>query len=73
MTRFLLLLLWCGNQKGRGQRGWETSMAKDLSEKGGEVQVNKVDDCAGMICLCKAWIFVFLVMLWAVFQVPASI
>lgn len=49
-----------------------TSIDKDLSEQVGEVQV-KVDDSAGMSHFCKSWVFVFPVILQAVFQVPASI
>lgn len=73
MTGFLLLWLQRG-RKGRGlKRTGETSLDKDLSEQVGQVHLNKVDDSAGMIHLCKAWVFIFPVMLWAVFQVPASI
>lgn len=49
-------------------------MDRDSRQRVGEVWVSdRGDDCAGMIYLCKAWLFVFSVMLWAVFQVPASI
>lgn len=67
-----MIAVW--KTKGKGPEGiWGTSINKDLSVQVGEIQVNKAVDSAGMNHFCKAWLFVFPVMLQTVFQVPASI